>query len=857
MNNRREEYLDLVLNILLEDSIITHSNRKWWLESPWIQNNGIGRPHVGIFNYILPYTLNSTSDPFGKYCRDNYGLTDKEIYDMCRIYHDEMWERYYKLSSGKLNESVDNKKTYLDKIIKWFVDDTIIDYEKGIIIYPFSPVGPTGKPLPSFIDDLKNKLSWGMPSDVQINCRDTYGLNYDETKYIWDNYKTIIKDRYNKESIMYDLKPINESVDNKKRYLDKVVDFLVEDTKVDYEHRMIFFPFTYKRSLRQGSNNLTPFHKLLFDSYIPIDGFMEYIKELYDITSIEDITHVWETYKVIMNKIVFGDNSSPLYFNESVDKISKGEYLDKIVDYLVDDTMVDQKNKVWYPPFPTDHANPTFNHFYGLIPMTDHLELKFLIGNSYVRNFFNYCKDTYGLTDDKEIRKVWERYLKDLTPIINGIPTINESVDRKSDYLDKVVEFIVDDTKVDHIEEEITLSLGSVGVKIIYFSDFLWNTKHFLTDIPSYFSNYIKDMYGLSGDEIRYVWEQYRYIIRDKILSIMKEKYSSNNINESVDRKDEYLDKIVEFLVSDTEISNEEGDRSFKPSFTSIWFSPVYLKKMSDHMLERNFFNYCKDSYGLTNSEVNGVWGKYKKNILNIFKVPINESVDRKDNLIDKISDYMVDDTEYELSISQYNVDSTEIFVYIRYPYSAQDSGFPYTIYEVSTIKESSEYILNRVEIEYMWDVYNIRTVKTIEDIFKKYTEKLFTKIYDDMLRVKGNNINESVNRKSDYLDKVVEFMIDDTEYNIYTNTFSDHSETKVEIWFPSSDPDEGYDYSKYDVSDWLNGRGWVLDSGDDMDYVCSTYSICDINTVQELYNRYIQKLSTILYEEMSLKILK
>jgi flavin-binding protein dodecin len=251
------------------------------------------------------------------------------------------------------------------------------------------------------------------------------------------------------------------------------------------------------------------------------------------------------------------------------------------------------------------------------------------------------------------------------------------------------------------------------------------------------------------------------------------------------------------------------------------------------------------------------VWSKYKKNILNIFKVPINESVDRKDDLIDKISDYMVDDTEYELSISQYNVDSTEIFVYIRYPYSAQDSGFPYTIYEVSTIKESSEYILNRVEIEYMWDVYNIRSVKTIEDIFKKYTEKLFTKIYDDMLRVKGNNINESVDRKSDYLDKIVDFMIDDTEYNIYINRFSDHSETKVEIWYPFTNPDEdvdAYDYSIYDIYDWSNGSGFNLDEGEDIDYICNTYSICDIDTVQELYDRYIQKLSTIIYEEMLLK---
>ena len=57
----------------------------------------------------------------------------------------------------ELNESEDRKQKYLDKILKWFVDDTIIRYETGVIIYPFSQIGPNGKPLPSFIDDLKNK----------------------------------------------------------------------------------------------------------------------------------------------------------------------------------------------------------------------------------------------------------------------------------------------------------------------------------------------------------------------------------------------------------------------------------------------------------------------------------------------------------------------------------------------------------------------------------------------------------------------------------------------------------------------------------------------------------------------------
>ena len=508
---------------------------------------------------------------------------------------------------------------------------------------------------------------------------------------------------------------------NKKRYLDKVVDFLVEDTKVDYEHRMIFFPFTYKRSLRQGTNNLTPFHKLLFDSYIPIDGFMEYIKELYDITSIEDITHVWETYKVIMYKIVFGDNSSPLYFNESVDRISRedylnkvveylvddtiidfnenkfqypfspftyslslfpshyssflnynkdnygltkfetysvwqeykniiidkinnsgsinesidrrDEYLNKIVDYLVDDTMVDQKNKVWYPPFPTDHDNPTFNHFYGLIPMTDHLELKFLVGNSYVRNFFNYCKDTYGLTDDVEISKVWKRYLKVLTPkingfsIINGIPTINESVGRKDDYLNKIVNFLIDDTEYriytnrfsDHSETKVDIWFPSTNTDEDGYSYSIYDIYNWLNGTSWVLSggddiDTVCSTYGICDIDI--IQELYnRYI--QKLSTIIYEEMLLKNgefINESVDRRDEYLNKIVDFLVDDTEMVYDIKVIRYPhlpnhPQFFS--FSRFFL--FNSHP---SFSKYIKDNYSLNDEEIDYVWEEYK-NIIN------------------------------------------------------------------------------------------------------------------------------------------------------------------------------------------------------------------------------------------------
>ena len=278
--------------------------------------------------------------------------------------------------------------------------------------------------------------------------------------------------------------------DRIKRYLDKVVDFLVEDTKVDYEHRMIFFPFTYKRSLRQGTNNLTPFHKLLFDSYIPIDGFMEYIKELYDITSIEDITHVWETYKVIMYKIVFGDNSSPLYFNESVDR--KKIYLDKIVQYIIDDTVIDyDEGEIKYPYY----SNILLINSDGRLPFSVHS----------FRPFSRYCNDMYGLGIE-EIQYVWKEYKNKLI----GGEYINESVDRKNEYLNKIVDFLVDDTEMVYDIKVIRYPHLPNHPQFFSFSRFfLFNSR------PS-FSKYIKDNYSLNDEEIDYVWEEYKNIINEK-----------------------------------------------------------------------------------------------------------------------------------------------------------------------------------------------------------------------------------------------------------------------------------------------------------------------------------------------------
>ena len=81
--------------------------------------------------------------------------------------------------------------------------------------------------------------------------------------------------------------------------------------------------------------------------------------------------------------------------------------------------------------------------------------------------------------------------------------------DKQNIYLDKVVEFLVRDTKIDFKGNQILLPSS-----FLPFSPSLFP----LYPLPlSHFSKYSKVTYGLTDQEIRYVWNEYKKVITDKI----------------------------------------------------------------------------------------------------------------------------------------------------------------------------------------------------------------------------------------------------------------------------------------------------------------------------------------------------
>ena len=75
-------------------------------------------------------------------------------------------------------------KKFLKKVVDQIVSETTIDYDEERFLPPyltsatFNSLSPFS-PYPSFI----------------IHCREVYGLNKEETGYVWDKYILLIKDK--------------------------------------------------------------------------------------------------------------------------------------------------------------------------------------------------------------------------------------------------------------------------------------------------------------------------------------------------------------------------------------------------------------------------------------------------------------------------------------------------------------------------------------------------------------------------------------------------------------------------------------------------------------------------------------
>lgn len=79
---------------------------------------------------------------------------------------------------------------FLNKVVDQIVNETTTDYDKEWVYTPFTPFPLFYSPISSSF--LSRSYS---PSLFSRHCKEVYGLNEDETEYVWNEYKKIIKDK--------------------------------------------------------------------------------------------------------------------------------------------------------------------------------------------------------------------------------------------------------------------------------------------------------------------------------------------------------------------------------------------------------------------------------------------------------------------------------------------------------------------------------------------------------------------------------------------------------------------------------------------------------------------------------------
>lgn len=175
------------------------------------------------------------------------------------------------------------------------------------------------------------------------------------------------------------------------KFLDKVVDQIVSETRLDYSVG-IFTPF------RELPFQITISDSRFFSSPTSPASFTSHLTEVYSIREWGEIIYLWGKYvKTLRDKIEGNDG----VINES-NGMNKN-YLDKVLNQIVSETMVDYDKERLYTPF--SPFSLLFFLPYHLLPYP-------------TLPFSKHCKEVYGLNND-EIVYVWRNYqriIKDMLP---------------------------------------------------------------------------------------------------------------------------------------------------------------------------------------------------------------------------------------------------------------------------------------------------------------------------------------------------------------------------------------------------------------------------------------------------------
>jgi len=192
-------------------------------------------------------------------------------------------------------------------------------------------------------------------------------------------------------------------------------------------------------------------------------------------------------------------------------------------------------------------------------------------------------------------------------------------------FLNKVTDQLVRETEVDYVSKKVKLRFTSSYT-------YLDIVDAYIFPYPP-FEEHLEGVYGLKNmSERKYVQNNYE----DTINNMLNPK---DNINESTGMDKKFLNKVVDQIVSETEISKRRSITEIRTPFSQRIFSAHDVSQGNDlnsrysdvSALYHYFSIHCQNIYGLDSSEMVYAFQKYR----NIIMLKINGVIEsrRKENL--------------------------------------------------------------------------------------------------------------------------------------------------------------------------------------------------------------------------------
>ena len=325
---------------------------------------------------------------------------------------------------------------------------------------------------------------------------------------------------------------------NRERYIDRVLDILIKDTQIDKKDLKIVYPFNQSLYALQ-TNFYLPLHK----------NFYEYCKDQYGLNLVE-CKELWYRYSDSIN-YDFSDSINEIYLHGSLEPQesdprqtlhiygfnSEGHYkffmrvYNKIIDSIKMKRDVDG-DILWINEFGRSQEGLLGLRLWMTTGDPDEDFKSF--SKSFTDYIFRCCIQlmTEGLPDggqyvsitltDMVLKYIYENVFQN--KILQRKFNLNETDDRMDRFVDKVYQFLIDDTykigediiRVPFLDEPVSISYKSKRVHTVI------EILMYVDEPPKPFTHYCIDTYGLDSQTINSLWVKYREFLMLNFFKLTK-----------------------------------------------------------------------------------------------------------------------------------------------------------------------------------------------------------------------------------------------------------------------------------------------------------------------------------------------